>query len=184
MEEKKTNMYPYRPPKKYPQKDLYGRARVYLMFYKDLKRFQKFYTTLFGWDMIESPEAASGIPMGSEHPTILIGTGPTQPDYEGAVPGHMNLFVPWAPGKLEVPGFMMEAHFGRPLEETIQKILDHGGTLVEDKNVSVLAKTPVDKDYCWEFAAVLKDPAGNFLYLWQCPSCRTWEEPETEYDRE
>ena len=24
--------------------------------------------------------------------------------------------------------------------------------------------------------------SGNYLYLWKCPSSRTWDELETEYD--
>ena len=60
MAEEKTNVYPYRPPKKYPKKDLHGRPRVMQMQYKDFKRFQKFYVNVFGWDMFELPETAGG----------------------------------------------------------------------------------------------------------------------------
>ena len=183
MREEKTGTYPYRPPKKFPQKNLHGRPRLWVITYKDLKRFQNFYINVFGWDMIEMPEATSGIAPGNEHPSLLIGTGPCQPDYEGSVPGHMNMFVHWAPGELEPQGPQLEIHMDVPLKDMIQNIIDHGGSLVLDKRISVLAKTPVDKE-SWEVHAVVKDPAGNYLYLWKCPTSRTWEEPETGYDKE
>lgn len=53
-EEKKTNIYPYRPPKKYPKKDLHGRVRFGRIFYHDLPRAQKFFVNVFGWDMIDA----------------------------------------------------------------------------------------------------------------------------------
>ena len=36
----------------------------------------------------------------------------------------------------------------------------------------------------WAEVATVEDPAGNRLLLWKCPDSRTWEEPETDYDRE
>ena len=52
--EKTTNTYPYRPPKKYPQKDLHGRVRFGRIFYHDFERAQKFFVNVFGWDMIDA----------------------------------------------------------------------------------------------------------------------------------
>ena len=150
--------------------------------YKDLHRFQNFNINVFGWDMIETPEAASGIPAGDPHPSLLLASGPAQYDYEGVTPGHMNGFLHWAPGELEKIGPFMEIDMERPLEETIQKILDHGGKLILDKSKSALAKPLDDSKQSWEIHAVIEDPAGNYLYLWKCPSSRTWDELETEYD--
>lgn len=178
-----TKAYPGRPPKRFPRKDLHGRTRLYVITYKDLKRFQNFYINVFGWDMIEMPEAASGVAPGDEHPSLLIGTGPSQTDYEASVAGHMNMFVHWAPGELEPPGPFTEVDMQVPLEETIQKIVDHGGKLILDKTKSALAKPLVDNT-SWEIHAVIEDPAGNYLYLWKCPDSRTWEELETDYDRD
>ena len=124
----KTNVYPYRAPKKYPKKDLHGRPRFLLLSSNDFKRFQKFYVNVFGWDMIETPEAASGIPAGDPHPGMLVATGPAQYDYEGVTPGDMNLFVHWAPGELEKIGPFMEIDMDHPLEETIKKIADENIT--------------------------------------------------------
>ena len=42
-EEKKTTIYPYRPPRKYPKKDLHGRVRYGRIFYHVLPRAQKFF---------------------------------------------------------------------------------------------------------------------------------------------
>lgn len=183
MEQVKTTYpNPNRPPKKFTAKSLHGRTRLYVTTYKDLKRFQNFYINVFGWDMIEMPVAASGVPAGDEHPSLLMATGPSQYDYEGVTPGHMNMFVHWAPGEIEKQGPFTEIHMDRPLEETIQKIIDHGGKLILDKTKSALAKPLDDSKQSWEIHAVVEDPAGNYLYLWKCPSSRTWDELETEYD--
>ena len=183
-ETRATYTNPNRPPKKFPKKSLHGRTRLTVVTYKDLKRFQTFYLNVFGWDAIEMPVAASGIPAGDPHPSLLIATGPAQYDYEGVTPGHSNLFVHWAPGELERIGPFMEIEMDDPLEETIQKILDHGGKLILDKKLSALAKPLDDSRQSWEIHAVIEDPAGNYLYLWKCPSSRTWDELETEYDVE
>lgn len=185
MSEQKTNIYPYRPPKKFTEKSLHGRTRFYIISYKDLRRFMTFYMNVFGWDMIELPAPVSGIKPGDEHPTLFVATGPTQYDFEALLPGHMHFYAIYAPGeKLEKLGSVIEIHMDRPLEQTIQQIVDHGGRLVLDKRESVLAKPLDDSKQSWQIHAVIEDPAGNYLYLWKCPSSRTWKELEAEYDVE
>lgn len=184
MAEKTTYPNPDRPPKKFTARSLHGRTRLMVITYKDLHRFMNFYINVFGHDMIEMPEAASGVPAGDPHPGLLVATGPAQYDYEGVTPGHMNLFVHWAPGKVEKIGPMTEIDMEAPLEETIQKMIAHGGKLILDKTESALAKPLDDSKQSWQPHAVIADPAGNYLYLWKCPSSRTWDEKETEYDAE
>lgn len=173
-----------RPPKLFTAKSLHGRTRLWVLTYKDLRRFMNFYINVFGWDMIETPEAASGVPAGDPHPGLLIATGPAQYDYEALTPGHMNGFVHWAPGDLEKMGPFMEIDMETPLQDTIQRIVDHGGRLVLDRTESAIAKPLDDSKQSWQPHAVVADPAGNFLYLWKCPASRTWDELETEYDFE
>ena len=173
-----------RPPKKFNKKSLHGRTRLMIMTYHDLHRFLNFYVNVLGWDCIEAPEAASGIKQGDEHPGLLIATGPAQYDYEGVTPGHMNVFAYWTPREdLDPIGSMTEIDMEVPLEETIKKIVDHGGKLILDKGKSVLAKPLDDSHQSWQVHAVIEDPAGNYLYLWKCPESRTWDELETEYDK-
>lgn len=181
--EEKQSVNPGREPKKFTQKSLHGRTRIYLYTYKELRRFQSFCINVFGWDMIEMPEAVSAIKPGDEHPALIIGTGPCQADYEGSVPGHMNLMVFWTPDELAKPGPYMEISMDRPLADTLADIEANGGRIITDKKESFLARIPVDED-SWEPTCVIEDPAGNRLYLWKCPSSRTWEEPETGYDKE
>lgn len=178
----KQAVNPGRLPKKFTAKDLHGRTRCYVMSYKERDRFIRFYTTLFKWDMIEAPEAASGVKPGDPHPMLICATGPSQPDYEGAVAGHMTMFVHHAPEELFTPGPFMEIHMDQPLDETLKMITDNGGKIITDKKRSAFAKEPTDEG--WLVTAVAEDPAGNLLYLWKCPPSRTWEEPETDYDRE
>lgn len=184
MAKKTTYPHPDRAPKKFTKKSLHGRTRLMVMSYKECRRFQSFYINVFGWDMIEAPELASGVPAGDPHPGLLMATGPAQYDYEGVTPGHMNTFVHWAPGEIEQIGPLAEIEMDCPLEESIQKILDHGGKLILDKEKSTLAKPLDDSKQSWQPHAVIEDPAGNYLYLWKCPSSRTWDELETEYDAE
>ena len=70
----------------------------------------------------------------------------------------------------------------QPLDETLKMITDNGGKIITDKKRSAFAKEPTDEG--WLVTAVAEDLAGNLLYLWKCPPSRTWEEPETDYDRE
>ncbi len=179
----KPSVNPGRPPKKFTQKSLHGRTRVYVYTYKELRRYQTFCINVFGWDMIEMPEAVSHIKPGDPHPALIVGTGPCQPDYEGAIPGHMNLMVFWTPDELAKPGPYMEISMDRPLTDTLADIEKYGGRIITNKKESFLARTPVDED-SWEPTCVAADSAGNYLYLWKCPSSRTWEEPETGYDKE
>ena len=163
MQEKTTYPNPNRAPKKFTAKSLHGRTRLMVVSYKDTHRFLNFCINVFGWDMIETPEAASGIPAGDPHPGMLVATGPAQYDYEGVTPGHMNLFVHWAPGKLEKIGPFMEIDMDHPLEETIKKITDHGGKLILDKTKSALAKPLDDSKQSWQPHAVIEDPSGNCI---------------------
>lgn len=80
MAEKMRYPNPGRPPKRFTAKSLHGRTRAWVITYKDLRRFMDFYIHVFGWDMIEAPEAASGIPAGDPNPGLLAATGPAQYD--------------------------------------------------------------------------------------------------------
>lgn len=176
---------PNRLPKKYPKMSLHGRTRGAAITYTDLRRFQTFYINVFGWDMIEMPEAASGKPAGDAHPGLLMATGPAQYDYEAVTPGHMNVFCHWShTGAVQKMGPFMEIDMEAPLEQTVQRILDHGGKLILDRDLSVMAKELDDSRQSWQPHAVIEDPCGNYLYLWKCPSSRTWDELETDYDKE
>ena len=172
-----------RPPKKFTKKSLHGRTRLMVLTYKDLRRFQNFIINVFGWDMVEAPEAASGLPAGDPHPGLIVATGPAQYDYEGVTPGHMNCMVHCASGDhVEKIGPIIEVDMETPFKETVQRLVDHGAELILDKEVSAVARLFDDSKQDWQIHAVIKDPAGNFIYLWKCPSSRTWDELETEYD--
>lgn len=175
MSNKATDTYPYRAPKKYPNKDLHGRMRILSMAYKDFERFQKFYVNVFGWDMFELPESAGGAPKGSKTPSLLIATGPSYETYEGVVPGHVNVSAHYAPGELDAPVFCAELHMDRPIKETLEDMIAHGAVLLSDM--------PKESEG-WSTGAAIKDPSGNLINVWKCPSSRTWEEPETGYDKE
>ncbi len=175
MNEATITTYPYRTPKKYPKKDLHGRARIMTLFYKDFKRFQNFYVNVLGWDMIELPVPAGGQEPGSDKPSVLIATGPSYETYEGVVPGHMNAIAHYAQEELPKPMIFMEVHGGHPIADTIHDVIAHGGRIVGDE--------PSDAEG-WVTSAHIEDPSGNVLQLWRPGNSRTWDEPETGYDKE
>lgn len=175
MAETKTNIYPHRPPKKYPKKDLHGRARFMILTYKDFKRFQNFYVNVFGWDMFELPVAAGGKTPGDPNPTLLIATGPSYETWEGAVPGHMNAMASYAEGELQTPHLHAEVHMDQSLVETLNDMMDHGAKLIGDM--------PSEAEG-WTSSAEILDPSGSLIALWKCPPSRTWDEAEAGYDYE
>ncbi len=171
----KTDTYPYRAPKKYTKKSLHGRVRMGNIGYTDFKRFQNFYVNVFGWDMFELPEAVGGAKKGSDTPSLLIATGPSYETWEGLNPGHMNMMAAYAPDGVQTPVFMAECHMDKALVDTAKEVTDNGGSIVGD--------VPEERDG-WSSNLIVKDPSGNVLPLWKCPSSRTWDEPEAGYDKE
>lgn len=173
----KIAKYPYRAPKKYPNKDLHGRPRFGQLAYKHFKRFQRFWVDLFGWDMFELPEAAGGKKPGDANPSVLIATGPSYETWEAVVPGHMNMGAHYAGDNAEVEQttFMMEIHMDEPVKVTADNVVRHGGAIVGD--------IPEDKEG-WSVSLTVSDPDGNIWGLWRCPSSRTWDEAEAGYDKE
>ena len=169
----KTDSYPFRAPKKYPEKDLHGRPRVMQLQYNDFKRFQKFYVNVFGWDMFELPETAGGAKKGSDHPTVVCATGPSYETWEGLNPGHMNCTASYTPDKVAPPTMFMEIHMDRPVAETVGELVKYGG--------SYDGELPEETE-SWAASCYVKDPSSNLLFLWKCPPSRTWEEPECGYD--
>ena len=125
--EKTTNTYPYRPPKKYPQKDLHGRVRFGRIFYHDFERAQKFFVNVFGWDMIDA--VILGID-DYEHRPLFVATGPSQIGYEGLIPGHMNTRLYHDATGDERPFFMMEVHMDEPITNTLDKVVAFGGKVI------------------------------------------------------
>ncbi len=169
---------PARPPKKYPQKDLHGRVRGGSLYYRDFRRFQSFCINVFGWDMFEAPESVGGEKAGSEHPTLLIATGPSQYDYEGLTGGHILISGRWAPDGA-LPSIMMEMHSDPDIDpsDTLREIAEHGGRVLFDNS-----KEPGIQP--WARAFIVEDPCGNKLNLWKCSASRTWDELETQRDAE
>lgn len=175
MTEQKTDVYPYRAPKKYPKKSLHGRPRFLLLSYKNFKRFQTFYVNVFGWDMFELPEAAGGVKKGSANPSLLIATGPSYETWEGLNPGHMNFMGTYVEGELPKLTVMSEIHMDRSVTDTVVEMVEYGATNVGD--------LPQESDG-WVSQAFIKDPSGNDFRLWKCPPSRTWDEPESGYDKD
>lgn len=166
----KVPEYIGRPPKKFPEKDLHGRLRFGTMYYKDFRRWQKFWVDLFGWDMIELPGSAGGKTEGAENPNVIIATGPSYYDYEALVPGHMNLMAMYTEQET-VPDidFIIEIHMTESPRFTVDKIVALGGKL--------LGEIPETDN--WASMFPVSDPFGNVYKLWKCPDTRTWTDPES-----
>lgn len=165
----KIPAYPGRAPKKFPEQDLHGRLRFGTMYYRDFKRWQRFWVDLFGWDMIELPGSAGGKPEGSENPSVIIATGPSYYDYEALVPGHINLMAVHTREET-VPDidFILEIRMTESPQVTVDKILALGGELIGE----------IPEADNWASMFPVSDPFGNVYKLWKCPDTRTWTEPE------
>lgn len=167
---------PPRPPKRFTDRDLHGRVRTAMLTYTDLERFKKFGVNVFGWDMFELPQTAGGVEAGSTNPSLVIATGPSYETWEGFVPGHMTAMAHYDATGDGHPGLFMEIHMDAPVAETLATVEAHGGKIIGDK--------PADNDDDWVSLVNIEDPAGNVLTLWKCPSSRTWDEPESGYDKD
>lgn len=164
--------YPGRPPKRFRQRDLHGRTRFVNLGYKDLNRFIRFWIDLFGWDIMELAESSGGKPIGDEHPSLILATGPSYYDYEGLVPGHMNAMAHYCEDELDKPDIVMEIHMYESPEVTVGKVSAMGGRLLGD--------IPEKND--WASMIHVEDPFGVKWTLWRCPPTRTWTDPESGYE--
>jgi predicted enzyme related to lactoylglutathione lyase len=165
-----------RPPKRFPARDLHGRVRTAMLTYQDRERFKRFCSNVFGWDMFVLPSTAGGADMASENPSLVLATGPAYETWEGIVPGHMTAQAHHDPTGEGHPGLFMEIHMDRPISETVATIEALGGTVIGER--------PDDDRDDWNSMVTVADPSGNILTLWKCPSSRTWDEPESGYDKD
>lgn len=174
MTEQKISMYPYRPPKKYTKKSLHGRVRSANIPYEDVERIRKFYYHVFGWDMFRLPKNVLGRNPAEETPDICCACGPAGASWECIVPGYLSVVLVHNDPGYEKPYVMMEVDMEVSLQETLNRVTAKGGR--------VLGGSGNSGD--WAEVAMIEDPSGNRILLWKCPDSRTWQEPETDYDRE
>lgn len=174
-EKNEISKYPFRAPKKFTKKSLHGRVRTAYLLYSDLKRAQKFYINVFGWDMFKLPQNVLGRCPAEETPDVICASGPAQAGWEGAVPGYMPVELIYKDAENDKPFVMLEVSMNVPLQETVDEVVAAGGKLI---------KMGGDTKGAWADVATVEDPAGNRLLLWKCPDSRTWEEPEADYDKE
>ncbi|MDD6878679.1 MAG: hypothetical protein PUD59_00405 [bacterium] len=166
--------YPGREPKKFREKSLHGRVRSGYLPYDNLERAQKFYVNVFDWDMFALPPNVMGRVPDKETPDVCCASGPAQFGWEGAVPGYMPFMLVKRTEKDPVPFLMMEVSMDVPLSETVERVVAAGGKFIYGN----------DNKNDWAETAMVEDPAGNRIILWKCPDSRTWEEPETGYDKD
>ena len=55
------------------------------------------------------------------------------------------------------------------IEDTLKKVVEFGGEVLKERF------TVEGNDY-----AVIRDPEGNAMYIWETPSTVTWDEPESQ----
>lgn len=165
-----------REPRKYPRKDLHGRVRFGNIYYKDFKRFQRFWVDLFGWDMcVTSKSSSVGGTDDMEHPDVIIATGPTYESWEGRIPGHMNMISHYAPGELPDVNFTTEVHMDEEMQVTADKVLTLGGRVIGKVQKNIPSQS--------QFLNI-QDPFGNLWPMWKCRDSRTWDEAESFCDIE
>ncbi|MCL1883496.1 MAG: VOC family protein [Defluviitaleaceae bacterium] len=166
--------YPFRAPKKFTKKSLHGRARTATMIYKDMERAQKFYVNVFGWDMFKLPKDVLGRTPDESTPDICCATGPAGVSWECIVPGYLSCTLIKEESDTDKPYLMLEVEMDVSFQETLDKFVQKGGKIISRSN----------NTGAWAEVAMVEDPAGNRLMLWRCPDSRTWQEPETDYDKD
>ncbi len=110
----------------------------------DLERAQKFYKSVFGWNMDRAP--------GMEY--IMIGTTPVNENYMPKEPGAINGGMMKRQHPVTSPVITISV---RNMEEAMKKVKKMGGEIVREK-IQV-----GDMGY----AAYFKDTEGNIIGLWQ-----------------
>ena len=103
--------------------------------------------------MIELPGSAGGKEEGAENPTLIVATGPSYYDYEGLVPGHMNIMATHTDAET-VPDieFVIEIRMTESPKVTVDKILALGGKLIGE----------IPEADNWASMFPVADPFGNW----------------------
>lgn len=164
-----------RAPKKYPRRSLHGRVRGVSIPYDDPDRMRRFYIGVFGWDFYIMPPYF----FGEGNTVYWAATGPTQATWEASVPGHVTVTV-FPRSISDKPFLWMEVDSCR---ETVDATVSSGGALVSGRlDGKDWDESVGESGGDWSNMAIVDDPQGNRLLLWQCPGSRTWEEPEAAHD--
>ena len=175
----KRSAYPGRPPKKYPKPDLHGRVRWVSIPYYELDRAIKFYADVFGWNFVD---AAAGVNAPDPSRRYVYGTtGPSQPGTEGNVPGFINFSLVYHEDLGDQMKVTAEVHMDESIRTTLDKVEEYGGKVLSVTDSALEDGLQVAN---WNMSATIEDPDGNTWHLWRVPGSRTWEEPETGYDKE
>jgi predicted enzyme related to lactoylglutathione lyase len=114
--------------------------------FDDGERARKFYSSVFGWELMEMPEMQY----------TIVSTGPTDPatgpTEAGFINGGMFARSDEFPGK--GPNIVIDV---ASIEDALKQVEDAGGKTVSEK-------MPVGD---MGFAAYFTDPEGNLMGLWE-----------------
>jgi hypothetical protein len=111
---------------------------------KDMKRAQKFYSDIFGWQINEMPEMNY----------TMVGTTPSDQNGMPKKPGAINGGIGEKTGPLQNPVITIQVD---SIDETLKTVQANGGK-IEQKKMAV-------GDMGW--AAYFKDTEGNVMGLFQ-----------------
>ena len=149
-------------PKPFPPRSRNGRVRRFVLNYDDAGAMKRFYSDLFGWDIIPTEHA------DPEHPLMYCATGPGSPNWEPRVVSFTYGFLKDRQTDTtgRNPMYVIEV---TSIPETLGLVRANGGKVLRE------AYEAEGQTY-----AVIEDSEGNALYLWQTPDTVTWLEPESK----
>lgn len=153
----------YHAPKDFPPHSMHGRVRRFMFPYDDLEKTLRFYREFMDWDIIPTENA------DPKRPLLYCATGPGNDNWEPSVPSFIYGYLrPREDYETEeYPIYVIEVD---DLNETMDKVRKYGGEVVKDRFF-------IEKN---EYA-VVRDPEGNLMYIWQTPADVDWTRPETQY---
>jgi hypothetical protein len=120
-----------------------GRVVHFEIPYDEGERSRTFYSTVFGWEMMEMPEMAY----------TLITSGPSG-EQGPTEPGYINGGMMERKGPFTSPNLVVEVE---SIEESLKAVNEAGGTTVSER----------DQVGDMGFAAYFKDTEGNLVGLWE-----------------
>jgi uncharacterized protein len=117
----------------------------------DKERSKEFYSTVFGWQIVDSPVQMGG---GTGTYTSASTVETDQTTYLPTEPGAINGAIIERTGQITAPVITITVD---SIDEHLKKVTDAGGKIVESKQ---------EIEHMGSYAYVL-DPADNVIGLWE-----------------
>lgn len=151
----------FHPCKQFPAHSRHGQVRWSVVPYDDAELAKKFFTEVFGWDIVNAKGAS-----GSD-PLMFAATGPGWDNWEPMFPSFSYTYLKRKKAGQKNPRIIVEVN---SLSEICKAVLPYGGKVLEAPYTNEEGK----------LYAVLEDSEGNPFYVTQTPDNLDWNAPENQ----